>query len=51
MQYRKELTQTILPFWMGAALDRSNGGIFTCLDREGHIYGTDKSVWFQGRAL
>ncbi len=51
MQYRNELTQTILPFWMGAALDRSNGGIFTCLDREGRIYGTDKSVWFQGRAL
>ena len=32
-------------------MDYENGGIFTCLDREGKIYGREKSVWFQGRAL
>ncbi|MBQ6894578.1 MAG: AGE family epimerase/isomerase [Clostridia bacterium] len=32
-------------------MDNENGGIFTCLDKDGNIYGTDKSVWFQGRAL
>ena len=51
MNYRKELTETILPFWLEHAMDYENGGIFTCLDEEGMIYGKEKSVWFQGRAL
>ncbi len=51
MTNRKILTSDILPFWLGEAIDTVNGGIYTCLDREGKIYGTDKSVWFQGRAL
>ena len=51
MTNRQMLTENILPFWLGAAIDTENGGIFTSLDREGNIYGTDKSVWFQGRAL
>lgn len=51
MNYRKELLENMLPFWLDHAIDRENGGIYTCLDREGNIYGTDKSVWFQGRAL
>ena len=51
MNYRKDLIENILPFWLNNAIDYENGGIYTCLDREGNIYGTDKSVWFQGRAL
>ena len=51
MNYRKDLVENILPFWLKNAIDYENGGIYTCLDREGNIYGTDKSVWFQGRAL
>ncbi|MBO5064946.1 MAG: AGE family epimerase/isomerase [Clostridia bacterium] len=51
MNYRKDLIENILPFWLNNAIDYENGGIYTCLDREGKIYGTDKSVWFQGRAL
>ena len=51
MNYKKVLTDNILPFWLDNAIDYENGGIFTQLDREGEIYGTDKSVWFQGRAL
>lgn len=51
MDYRKDLLENILPFWLDHALDRVNGGIYTCLDREGVRYGDDKSVWFQGRAL
>lgn len=51
MNYRKELTDNILPFWLDNALDSEYGGIFTCLDQTGKIYGNDKSVWFQGRAL
>ena len=51
MTNKKILTENILAFWLGDAVDRENGGIYTSLDREGNIYGTDKSVWFQGRAL
>ena len=51
MNYRKDLVENILPFWLKNAIDYENGGIYTCLDRDGNIYGTDKSVWFQGRAL
>lgn len=51
MNYRNELVENILPFWLKDAIDEKNGGIFTCLDREGKIYGREKSVWFQGRAL
>lgn len=51
MNFKKELCENILPFWLKNSIDKENGGIFTCLDREGNIYGTQKSVWFQGRAL
>ena len=47
----KHLTENVLPFWLDNAIDEEFGGIFTQLDREGKIYGTEKSVWFQGRAL
>ena len=51
MNYRAELIENILPFWLDHAIDYEHGGIFTCLDRQGNIYGQEKSVWFQGRAL
>lgn len=51
MNFKKDLQETILPFWLGSAIDYENGGIYTQLDKKGNIYGTDKSVWFQGRAL
>ncbi len=51
MNFKKDLVENILPFWLDNAIDYENGGIYTCLDKEGNIYGTDKSVWFQGRAL
>lgn len=50
MNYRSDL-KGILKFWLKNSIDYQNGGIYTCLDREGRTYGTDKSVWFQGRAL
>lgn len=48
---REYLVKDILPFWLNHAIDDECGGIFTCLDRQGNIYGDEKSVWFQGRAL
>lgn len=51
MNYKNYLTEDILEFWLKNAIDEKEGGIFTQLDRQGNVYGTEKSVWFQGRAL
>lgn len=51
MDFKKYLTDNVLPFWIDNAIDDKYGGIYTQLDRKGNVYGTDKSVWFQGRAL
>ncbi|MBE7041397.1 MAG: N-acylglucosamine 2-epimerase [Ruminococcaceae bacterium] len=51
MNFKKDLTENILAFWLKSSIDTKNGGIYTCVDKEGKVYGTDKSVWFQGRAL
>ena len=47
--YRRELTENILPFWLEHGLDRVNGGVYTCLNRDGSLMDSTKSVWFQGR--
>ena len=36
-------------FWLTHGMDKENGGIYTCVDRTGRVYSTDKSVWMQGR--
>ncbi len=36
-------------FWLEHGMDREHGGVYTCLDRKGELYSTDKSVWMQGR--
>ncbi len=48
--YRDALLDDVMPFWLRHGIDREHGGIMTCLDRDGSIIDTDKSVWFQGRA-
>jgi N-acylglucosamine 2-epimerase len=48
-RYRSELVDNIMPFWLKYGLDRVNGGVYTCIDRDGTIFDTTKSVWFQGR--
>ena len=47
--YKTDLTEDIMPFWLKTGLDRVNGGVYTCLDRDGSLMDTTKSVWFQGR--
>lgn len=47
--YRNDLTSNILPFWLDYGLDRTNGGVYTCVDRRGQLMDSTKSVWFQGR--
>ena len=48
-RYVGDLRNDIMPFWLEHGLDRKNGGVFTCLDRDGTLMDTTKSVWFQGR--
>ena len=45
----REQLDGCVKFWLDNGIDKINGGIYTCLDREGKIYSTDKSVWMQGR--
>ena len=47
--YREDLVQNIMPFWMKYGLDTENGGVYTCVDRNGELMDTTKSVWVQGR--
>ena len=47
--YRDALLGDVVPFWLRHGLDREHGGVLTCLDRDGSVYDSDKSVWFQGR--
>ena len=45
---RSELA-TVVDFWLKHGMDPVYGGVYTCLDRTGIVYSTDKSVWMQGR--
>lgn len=45
---RRELERSTT-FWLKHGMDPKHGGVYTCLDRQGEVYSTDKSVWMQGR--
>ncbi len=47
--YRDDLLTNIMPFWMKNGWDRKNGGVYTCVNRDGSLMDSTKSVWFQGR--
>ncbi|MEM6612089.1 MAG: AGE family epimerase/isomerase [Cyanobacteria bacterium P01_C01_bin.72] len=49
--YRNTLLHNVLPFWSQYSLDRQYGGYFTCLDRAGKVYDTDKFIWLQNRQV
>jgi len=50
-QYKNELLNNVLPFWLQKSQDYVYGGYFTCLDRQGNIFDTDKFIWLQGRQV
>ncbi len=49
--YRDTLLNRVLPFWEQNSIDWEQGGYFTCLDRAGKVYDTDKFVWLQNRQV
>jgi N-acylglucosamine 2-epimerase len=50
-QYKAELLDSVVPFWMNHSKDSEFGGYFTCLDRYGKVFDTDKFMWLQGREV
>ena len=49
--YRDTLLENVIPFWEKHSPDADCGGYFTCLERNGAVYDTDKFVWLQGRQV
>lgn len=50
-QYRAELLDRVIPFWLEKSQDLEHGGYFTCLERDGRVFDTDKFIWMQGREV
>ena len=49
-QYRDALLHDVIPFWEKYSRD-PEGGYFTCLNREGQVFDTDKFIWLQARQV
>lgn len=47
--YSQDLLDRTIPFWFPRCIDERFGGFLHCLDQDGSILDTDKSVWAQGR--
>lgn len=49
--YKNELLENVVPFWLNRSQDTQYGGYFTCLNRQGEVFDTDKFVWLQARQV
>ena len=49
--YERELVDNIIPFWEKNCPDTEYGAYFTCLDRDGSVYDTEKFMWMQWRIV
>lgn len=47
--YRQNLLSDVIPFWFPRSIDAQCGGYLHCLDADGSVVDSDKSVWAQGR--
>lgn len=50
-RYKRELLENCLPFWLEHSQDKEYSGYFSCLNRDGSVYDTDKFIWLQGREV
>lgn len=50
-KYRESLFSQVIPFWERYSPDKEYGGYFSCLDRDGTVFDTDKFAWLQGREV
>jgi N-acylglucosamine 2-epimerase len=51
LQYQSALLEDVIPFWEKHSLDTIHGGYFTCLERDGTVFDTDKFIWLQARQV
>lgn len=50
-RYDSNLSASVIPFWDQHSIDREMGGYFTCLERDGRVFDTDKFMWLQAREV
>ena len=50
-KYSESLFTQVIPFWEHHSPDREFGGYFSCLERDGTVFDTDKLAWMQGREV
>ena len=50
-QYKDELLENVIPFWLTKSQDKEFGGYFTCLRGNGDVFDTDKFIWLQARQV
>ena len=50
-KYKSELLDKVIPFWEKYSKDEKFGGYFTCLERQGKVFDTDKFIWLQAREV
>jgi len=50
-QYRSALFDDVTPWWERHSLDREHGGYYSLLERDGHVWSTDKYMWMNGRQV
>lgn len=50
-RYQANLNESVIPFWERHSIDRETGGYFSCLERDGRVFDTDKFMWLQAREL
>lgn len=49
--YKDQLLEKVIPFWEKHSIDNVHGGYFSCLNKKGEVYDTDKFVWLQARQI
>ena len=49
--YRRQLFEEYIPFFMKNAVDYDNGGFMCSIDHDGSLVKTNKFGWFQGRGV
>lgn len=50
-QYKNELLNNVVPFWLNKSQDKEFGGYYTCLKGNGDVFDTDKFIWLQARQV
>jgi len=49
--FKSALLNDVVPFWENHSIDHEFGGYFSCLERDGTVYDTDKFIWLQCRQV